>query len=1017
MSGAWLRIHNIITSGLIAALFLFLTPQANAQTCSVPGTDGLVAHWKLDEASGNAIDSSGSFDASATGSLLYSQTGIVGTAINFDGSGNYFETSSAVIDPASTDFTVAAWLNSSDVSASGGTAIGQLDGTGTGRTWIETQDGNLETYIGNGVKVSTYVPSNDTWFHAVLVHDNAGNTLDWYIDGVFENQHTGVNAEASNGNLRIGSNKLGVDFEGLIDDVRIYDRALSADEIAALYAQRSNDTPAAGTIAFNERYAQMMYCDGTNWKMMGLGSYNPNAVEFDGTNDYLTRGGTLTGIADSKLWTVSAWFRRNALSTAVDQGILDTTAPDQTIEFEGTGGTDGLLVIDADGGAVVDVDVGIINDTNWHHLLYSFDMANAATRKIYIDDVDVTGSATFVAYVDSVIDFDGSAEYSIGASTGGGGGFDGDIADFWYDAGTFLDLSVEANRRKFISANGMPKYLGADGSLPTGSPPDIFLSGDTENWHTNRGTGGGFTENGALTTAVTQPADGVDITVPMGWTSLLSNELAYVVAAFESSGCKPTITNVSYDSMSAAGSSFTLSSYAVPALTDGMLIVVIGAEDDNGAGDAVPVSVTFNGANNLTEAVTETQANDDKTASIFYLGNPPQVTGDIVVTVTGTVEAIQVGAYVADCLKNQAPLATASNASPTWQDSKLTAEIVGEHPSGTLLVDSFEHGNSAANGATPYYDEQTALFARNSKNATSSHFASFRYFSECSAPEGESGTIIYSSSFNVMQYCNGREWVAMGPLGVSQNNISGLIGHWKLDESSGGVATDETGNHDGTLTGAQQWLPDGGVIDGALQVGGPNLDRINVASLDDANFPDNGTFLIWVNTDDYTVQDGIFSDYRGVKNQLYIRAYTAASGIQVTFQRYDGSSTAVWSTIQPLPASEWSHIAVSWDTDNDIGTLYINGERRIAEAISDSAWVPNEQEMNFGQFPGYMDDVRLYNRVLTEAEVQQVYLETYPAFSDGPCTNPNGEEGVMLYSADHSTLQYCNGERWIGIGK
>jgi len=71
----------------------------------------------------------------------------------------------------------------------------------------------------------------------------------------------------------------------------------------------------------------------------------------------------------------------------------------------------------------------------------------------------------------------------------------------------FVDLSIEANRRKFIDAIGKPVDLGVDGSTPTGTAPLIFLSGTTIDWHTNKGSGGGFTEVGALTTATTSPSD------------------------------------------------------------------------------------------------------------------------------------------------------------------------------------------------------------------------------------------------------------------------------------------------------------------------------------------------------------------------------------------------------------------------------------------------------------------------------------------------------------------------------
>lgn len=83
----------------------------------------------------------------------------------------------------------------------------------------------------------------------------------------------------------------------------------------------------------------------------------------------------------------------------------------------------------------------------------------------------------------------------------------GNVADFWFAPGQFIDFSIEANRRKFIGADGKPVDLGSDGSAPTGAAPTIFLSGDDAGFATNRGTGGAFTLTGALTNASTSPSD------------------------------------------------------------------------------------------------------------------------------------------------------------------------------------------------------------------------------------------------------------------------------------------------------------------------------------------------------------------------------------------------------------------------------------------------------------------------------------------------------------------------------
>lgn len=88
--------------------------------------------------------------------------------------------------------------------------------------------------------------------------------------------------------------------------------------------------------------------------------------------------------------------------------------------------------------------------------------------------------------------------------------FNGDMAEFWLSM-TRLDFSVEANRRKFYSATGKPVDVGSDGSTPTGSAPEVYLSvrpGDAaSDFATNRGTGGNFTENGTLTIAASSPSD------------------------------------------------------------------------------------------------------------------------------------------------------------------------------------------------------------------------------------------------------------------------------------------------------------------------------------------------------------------------------------------------------------------------------------------------------------------------------------------------------------------------------
>jgi hypothetical protein len=76
-----------------------------------------------------------------------------------------------------------------------------------------------------------------------------------------------------------------------------------------------------------------------------------------------------------------------------------------------------------------------------------------------------------------------------------------------YATNEFLDLSIESNRRKFISASGTPVNLGTDGNIPTGTQPLIYLSGPATNWNAgkNFGSWSGFTVHGTVTDCTSSP--------------------------------------------------------------------------------------------------------------------------------------------------------------------------------------------------------------------------------------------------------------------------------------------------------------------------------------------------------------------------------------------------------------------------------------------------------------------------------------------------------------------------------
>lgn len=242
-------------------------------------------------------------------------------------------------------------------------------------------------------------------------------------------------------------------------------------------------------------------------KRLALNTYVANGVNFDGSTTYLTRGGALTGAADNKTATVSVWVRAASGGDGTNRSVFG--ADDGSQEFRVQLDSNNRFIVNADNSAGTEVfDARTSNGSlhsafGWRHCICSFDLATGA-KHIYLDDVSDYNQFTFTD--DETVDWT-LTSWAVGADDSGSPGalMNGDVADLWVD-NSYIDLSVAANRRKFIDGNGKPVDLGSDGSSPTGVAPLVFLSGETASWHTNKGTGGGFSETGSLTDASSGPS-------------------------------------------------------------------------------------------------------------------------------------------------------------------------------------------------------------------------------------------------------------------------------------------------------------------------------------------------------------------------------------------------------------------------------------------------------------------------------------------------------------------------------
>lgn len=217
------------------------------------------------------------------------------------------------------------------------------------------------------------------------------------------------------------------------------------------------------------------------------------SVIFDGSNDYLSHGSALTGASNGKEGTVSFWLKMSGsdgsrffiMSGAGNLNIERDTSNRIDCDWRNSGGTTVAR-------ARSNTD-SVRTGDGWVHVVFAFNTAND-TRQLYIDDSSNVGFAD--GTTDGLANW-AAAEWRIGSYIDSSIKFNGLMCEFWADD-VFVDMSVEANRRKFISALSKPVDLGADGSTPTGSQPLIYFRNSVATWETNLGSGGGFTENGAL---------------------------------------------------------------------------------------------------------------------------------------------------------------------------------------------------------------------------------------------------------------------------------------------------------------------------------------------------------------------------------------------------------------------------------------------------------------------------------------------------------------------------------------
>ena len=216
----------------------------------------LVGHWTFDEADGEKVeDASGQGHAGTFQGSVKRGDGKLGKALVFDGSGGHVEIfKTTVLDAVhQNSYTVAAWFKPENLPPGTEDANDATYGIVLRSGWhlgiayngegkfIMTHWTAPETWAGAGSWEDTYPPGR--WHHVAGVVDRPAGTVKIYVNG--EEKGTGEFAAGAEPKAYETSWKIGIGgpgaekwawpAKGAIDDVRLYRKALTADEVKALF--------------------------------------------------------------------------------------------------------------------------------------------------------------------------------------------------------------------------------------------------------------------------------------------------------------------------------------------------------------------------------------------------------------------------------------------------------------------------------------------------------------------------------------------------------------------------------------------------------------------------------------------------------------------------------------------------------------------------------------------------------------------------------------------------------------
>jgi hypothetical protein len=366
------------------------------------------------DTSGGTLYDSSSYDNHGTinGGVTTSVSGKIGDAFDFDGSEGTGITMGLSSPPPT---TLCGWVNLDSTSAEA--VVVNNPGFGGQNLYVQSGDAIAEVILDNNdnsIQARSSV-STGNWYHLVAVLDSNSGQVELYVNGQEKSSQSWDGTYDGDSNIdNIGTDELNAPeqpLDGKIDDVRVYNRALSANEVSALYNMRSQ----------RQKTSDLQKGLVGHWTLDAGATSNGTAYDSSANDNHGTlNGGVTTGVSGQvgEAYTLNGtdgevqasglvdsgesiscvgWFKKNVSLGTSGTGdrmtLIKQISPDWhpgiwynggQIRAHAQNGTDGIYE-----------DVGWVQDQNWHQIGSVYDSASDTINVVLDGEIRSGSRSTF----------------------------------------------------------------------------------------------------------------------------------------------------------------------------------------------------------------------------------------------------------------------------------------------------------------------------------------------------------------------------------------------------------------------------------------------------------------------------------------------------------------------------------------------------------------------------------------------------------------------------------------------